>query len=173
MPTEQPDIPHHQGDVFDVLYQQWDLMVAHPPCTYLTNSGVRWLYRDGRKANGRDPARWREVKKAREFFLALYNAKHIPRICVENPVPHGHAKLPAFTQSFQPWQFGHGEVKRTCLWLRGLPKLEPTNIVEGREARVHNYWPTPDRWKERSRFFSGVAEAMVQQWAEPLTRRPQ
>lgn len=168
LPTEQPSVPHHQGDVRDILSEPYDLMVAHPPCTYLTNSGVRWLYKKGRKENGIDPVRWADMRTARLFFLALLNAKHIPLRCVENPVPHGHAKLPPFSQSFQPWEFGHGEIKRTCLWLRGLPMLQPTQVVDGRRPRVHHMSPGPERQKERSRFFKGVAMAMVEQWGEIL-----
>ena len=163
LPTESPG-PHYQGDVRDILGQPWDLMIAHPSCQYLTNSGVRWLYKDGVKANGKDPLRWAEMSAARAFFEALHGADHIRKICVENPVPHGHANLPPFTQSIQPWQFGHGEVKRTCLWLRGLPKLVPTDIVDGRHARVHLASPGPDRWKERSITLPGIAAAMADQW---------
>lgn len=142
-------------------------MVAHPPCTRLCNSGVRWL---SVPPAGRTLAdMWADLDEGAALFSAFWNAP-IERIAVENPVMHRHAKArivnyaePA--QSIQPWQFGHGEVKRTCLWLRNLPPLRPTQIVEGREPRVHHMSPGPDRWKERSRFFSGVAEAMADQWA--------
>jgi len=157
LPTETPEVPHHQGDVLDVLQDDWDLMVAHPPCTYLANSGVRWLHEQ--------PGRWRKLEQAAKFFKRLHGAD-VPRICVENPVPHLYGKLPEYTQTIQPWQFGHGETKRTCLWLKNLPPLQPTNIVEGREARVHRMPPGLDRQKERSRFFTGVAEAMAEQWGE-------
>ena len=141
-------------------------MVAHPPCTRLCNSGVRWLAE-------RDL--WSDLDEAAELFSAFWNSP-IARIAVENPVMHRHAKArivnyaePA--QSVQPWQFGHGETKRTCLWLKNLPKLKPTNIVSGREQRVHRMPPGPDRRKERSRFFSGIAEAMADQWGGDLFAR--
>lgn len=144
----------------------WDLMIAHPPCTFLTNSGVRWLYKEGRQENGRDELRWRDMAKAALFFRRMLEAP-IARICVENPIMHGYARElveadPA--QIIQPWQFGHGETKATGLWLKNLPKLEPTNIVEGRQPRVHHASPGPDRWKERSRTLTGIAAAMAEQW---------
>ena len=108
--------------------------------------------------------RWRDLYVASAFFMEFYNAAHIPKRCIENPIPHKHANLPKHTQTVQPWEYGHGETKRTCLWLHGLPKLQPTNIVSGREARVHKMPPGPNRQKERSRFFTGVAEAMAEQW---------
>ena len=167
LPTERPtsaNSEHYQGDVRDILHlEPWDLLIAHPPCTYLTNSGVRWLYKGGRKGNGWDEALLLEMEKARHFFLALWNA-NIPRICVENPVPHGLARLPGFTQSVQPWQFGHGEVKRTCLWLKNLPPLVHTNKVGGRYPRVHRESPGEDRWKKRSITYQGIADAMAEQW---------
>lgn len=163
LPTERPG-NHIEGDAIDALtFLSWDLMIAHPPCTFLTNSGVRWLYKDGNRQNGVDEERWEEMEKAREFFLTLYNAP-IPRVCVENPLPHPHARLQRFTQTIQPWQFGHGEVKATCLWLRGLRPLRSTNRVAGRTPRVHFASPGPDRWKERSRTLSGIADAMAEQW---------
>ena len=142
-------------------------MVAHPPCTRLCNSGVRWLTK---APPGRTLAdMWVELEAGAALFSAFWNAP-IERVAVENPVMHKHAKAliegyapPA--QSVQPWQYGHGEVKRTCLWLRGLPVLTPTDVVEGREARVHRMPPGPNRGKERSRFFSGIADAMADQWA--------
>lgn len=168
LPTERPG-PHYQADALFVSRERpWDLLIAHPPCTYLCNSGVRWLY--GGKGKVQDPERWRLMHNATVFFRALLNAP-IPRVAVENPVPHSHAGLPKFTQSIQPWQFGHGEVKRTCLWLRGLPPLVPANIVTGREPRVHHASPSADRWKERSRTYHGIAAAMAAQWA-PLLHKP-
>lgn len=157
LPTERPG-PHHQGDVREVLDDGWDLMVAHPPCTYLANSGVRWLHeKDGR---------WQDLIEGAVFFRDLLEAP-VPRVAVENPVMHRWARLivgrgPDFT--VQPWQFGHPETKRICWWTRGLDPLEPTDVVEGREARVHREPPSEDRWKERSRFYEGVAEAMAEQW---------
>lgn len=143
-------------------------MVAHPPCTRLCNSGVRWL---SVAPPGRALAdMWRELDEASALFSDFWTAP-IDRVCVENPVMHRHAKtrISAYArpaQSIQPWQFGHGEVKRTCLWLRGLPPLRPTSIVEGRVARVHRMAPGKNRWKERSRFFPGIAEAMATQWGD-------
>jgi hypothetical protein len=157
LPSETPG-PHIQGDVRDCLLMDWDLMIAHPPCTYLANSGVRWLYRDN--------DRWDAMVQAAEMFCALLYAP-IERVAVENPVMHGYARTligERSTQTIQPWQFGHGETKATCLWLRGLPPLAPTNIVSGRAARVHRLAPSLDRWKARSRTLPGIAEAMANQW---------
>lgn len=160
LPTESPG-PHYQGNIIDLLREsrRWDLMVAHPPCTYLANSGVRWLHTEaGRKA---------KMIGAAEFFRRLLEHRYIRRIAVENPIMHKYAVEiigRRQDQLIQPWQFGHGETKAICLWLKNLPKLEPTNIVEGREPRVHHASPGPDRWKERSRFYTGIAEAMAEQW---------
>lgn len=167
LPAEDRSNRHIIGDARELLGDGWDLlMVAHPPCTRLCNSGVRWLAE-------RDL--WTDLDDAAELFSDFWNAP-IERIAVENPVMHRHAKArivnyaePA--QSVQPWQFGHGETKRTCLWLKNLPKLRPTNIVSGREQRVHRMPPGPDRRKERSRFFSGIAEAMADQWGGDLFAR--
>ena len=167
LPAEDGSNRHIVGDARDLLNDGWDLlMVAHPPCTRLCNSGVRWLTK---APPGRTLAdMWAELETGAALFSAFWNAA-IPRIAVENPVMHKHAKAliegyapPA--QSVQPWQYGHGEVKRTCLWLRGLPVLTPTDVVEGREARVHRMPPGPKRGKERNRFFSGIADAMADQW---------
>lgn len=167
LPAEDRSNKHITGDVRDILNDGWDLLVvAHPPCTRLCNSGVRWL---SAPPSGKTlDEMWRELDEGAELFSDLWNAP-IDRIAVENPVMHRHAKQrirnyqePA--QSVQPWQFGHGEVKRTCLWLKNLPALTPTNIVEGRTPRVHRMSPGPNRWKERSRFFPGIAEAMADQW---------
>lgn len=157
LPTESPG-PHYQGDVRDVLGDGWDLMVAHPPCTFSANSGVRWLYEQ--------PGRWEKMREGAEFFRSLLNTD-IHRIAVENPIIHKYAREiigAGPTQTIQPWQFGHGETKAVCLWLRNLSPLVPTDVVDGREARVHRMPPGPDRWKERSRFFAGIAEAMAAQW---------
>jgi hypothetical protein len=152
---------HHVGDVRDWLNKRiippFDLAIFHPPCTRLCNSGVRWLHE-------RDL--WDEMREACDLFLACLNAP-IPRIAVENPVMHKHAREiigrgPDFT--IQPWQFGHGEIKRTCFWTRNLPPLVATNIVEGREARIHKMTPGPDRWKKRSETYQGIADAMAEQW---------
>lgn len=166
LPAEDRSNKHIVGDARDYLADGWDIMVAHPPCTRLCNSGVRWL-------NVAPPGKtleqmWAELDEAAALFSAFWNAP-IDRVCVENPIMHKHAKAriqnyrdPA--QSVQPWQFGHGECKRTCFWLRGLDPLKPTEIVGGREQRVHRMPPGPDRWKERSRFFPGIAKAMAEQW---------
>jgi hypothetical protein len=167
LPSEDRSNKHIIGDARDLLKDGWDLlMVAHPPCTRLCNSGVRWL--SSPPAGKTDEQIWRELDEGAALFSAFWNAP-IERICVENPVMHRHAKArienyaePA--QSVQPWQFGHGECKRTCLWLKNLPPLRPTNIVEGREQRIHRMPPSPDRWKARSRFYPGIAEAMADQW---------
>ena len=164
LPTES-DGPHYQGDARDVLDDGWDLMVAHPPCTYLANSGVRWLHED--------IGRWPKMLDGAAFFRELWNAD-IPRIAIENPVMHKYAKTVIGvdkTQTVQPWQFGHGETKAICLWLKNLPELSATNVVEGREARVHRMAPRPDRQKERSRFFTGVGEAMASQWSNVMVNR--
>lgn len=173
LPADDRSNKHIVGDVRDYLNEGWDLlMVAHPPCTRLCNSGVRWLSTPppGRTLD----EMWRELDEAADLFSTLWNAR-IPRKCIENPVMHKHAKARIrnyreFTQSVQPWQFGHGECKRTCFWLDNLPPLVPTNIVEGREQRIHMLPPGPERWRERSRFYSGIAKAMAQQWGglEPL-----
>lgn len=169
LPSEDGSNRHIRGDARDLLHDGWDLlMVAHPPCTRLCNSGVRWLHTPphGKTAGQME----RELREGAALFSAFWNTP-IPRVAVENPVMHGHAKRlienyaePA--QSIQPWQFGHGECKRTCLWLRGLPPLKPTNVVAGREQRVHRMPPSPTRWKERSRFYPGIAAAMADQWTE-------
>ena len=143
---------HYQGDVRDVLDHGWDLMIAHPPCTHLAVSGARW-FKD-KKA---------QQEEALDFVRLLLNAP-VERIALENPVSiiSSHIRKP--DQIIQPWMFGHGETKATCLWLKNLPLLKPTNIVDGREQRIHRMPPGPDRWKERSRTFVGIATAMSEQW---------
>lgn len=176
LPAETRTNRHIRGDARDLLGDGWDLlMVAHPPCTRLCNSGVRWL---SAPPPGKTKAQiWAELDEAAELFSAFWNAP-IPRVAVENPVMHRYAKeritnYEPFAQSVQPWQFGHGETKRTCLWLRNLPALTPTDIVEGREARVHLMPPGPDRWRERSRFYPGIAKAMADQWGSlPVLPNP-
>jgi len=152
LPTEVPG-PHYQGDVTDIIGNGWDMMIAHPPCTHLAVSGARWFH-----------LKQQEQGEALDFVRLLMNAP-IPRIAIENPVSIISSRIRKPDQVIQPWQFGHGETKATCLWLKGLPKLTPTNIVEGREARIHKMPPSPDRWKERSRTYSGIAAAMAQQWS--------
>lgn len=171
LPAEDRSNHHLVGDVRQYLGLGWDLlMVAHPPCTRLCNSGVRWLKvaPPGRTLDDM----WRELDEGAALFSDLWNAP-VDRICVENPVMHRYAKerivnYQPFAQSIQPWQFGHGETKRTCFWLHNLPKLMPTRIVPGRVQRVANASKGPDRWKERSRFFEGVADAMADQWGSLL-----
>lgn len=153
LPTESPG-PHHQGDVRAVLGDGWDLMIAHPPCTHLSVSGARHFA--AKRADGRQ-------QEALEFVRALMLAP-IPRICIENPVSVISSAIVPPAQTIQPWQFGHGETKATCLWLKNLPPLQPTNVVDGREPRVHMMPPGPDRWRERSRTYSGIAAAMAAQW---------
>ena len=170
LPTESPG-PHYEGDVRDLLaYREFDLMIAHPPCTYLTNAGVRHLHdhvssRNGVKTKVSGSKRWVAMFEAAEFFNSLAQA-NVPQIAIENPIPHKYSRalIGKYDQLIQPWQFGHGETKATCLWLKGLPPLEHTDVVEGREARVHKMSPGPDRWKERSRFYPGIAKAMAEQW---------
>ena len=143
---------HYKGDVRDVLHDGWDLMICHPPCTHLAVSGARW-FKDKQA----------EQKEALEFVELLLNAP-IPKICLENPVSIISSRIRKPDQIIQPWQYGHGETKATCLWTKNLPLLKPTNIVEGREARVHKMPPGPNRWKERSRTFQGISDAFAQQW---------
>ena len=172
LPAEDGSNQHIIGDARDYLNDGWDLLaVFHPPCTRLCNSGVRWL-------TAPPPGKtleqmWAELDEAAELFSAFWNAP-IPRRCIENPIMHRHAKArirnyrePA--QSIQPWQFGHGETKRTCLWLASLPPLTPTAIVDGRIARVHRMSPSENRWRERSRTYEGIAQAMADQWDGPDT----
>lgn len=169
LPSEDGSNRHIVGDARAILADGWDLlMVAHPPCTRLCNSGVRWLKvpPPGRTLEGM----WRDLDEAAELFSAFWNAP-IDRVCIENPVMHRHAKarirnFQPHRQSVQPWQFGHGETKRTCFWLRNLPPLLPTSIVEGREQRVFRMPPGENRWRERSRFFPGIAAAMAEQWGD-------
>ena len=163
IPTESPG-PHIQGDVRILLnYSTWDLIIAHPPCTYLANSGALRLYKGGKKENGKDLNRWEKMREAAEFF-GMFLFARAPRVAVENPVMVGHAGLPKPDFSVQPWQFGHGEVKRTCFWTIGLPPLKPTNIVDGRAQRIANMAPSKDRSKLRGVSYKGIAEAMADQW---------
>ena len=183
LPTERPG-NHIQGDVLDILegiptglyggvefcdlssadkeaanqgiieedVEPWDLMIAHPPCTHLAVSGARW-FKDKRDE---------QAESLR--FVEILMAAPIPKICIENPISIISSRIRKPDQIIQPWQFGHGETKATCLWLKGLPPLQPTNIVEGRENRVHRCPPGPERWKIRSRTLTGIANAMADQW---------
>jgi hypothetical protein len=153
LPTERPG-PHYQGDVFDVAYYGWDLMVAHPPCTDLAVSGARWFAE--KRLDGR--------QQAGVSFVRRLAGLPIERIAIENPISALSSLWRRPDQVVQPWQFGHGETKAVALWLKGLPPLAYTDIVDGREARVHRMPPAPDRWKDRSRFYTGIAAAMADQW---------
>lgn len=144
--------PHYEGDVFDIINDGWDLMIAHPPCTHLAVSGARWF-----------KEKVAEQSEALAFVRRLLDAP-IQRIALENPISIISSRIRRPDQIIQPWQFGHGETKATCLWLKGLPLLKPTQVVEGREARIHRMPPSPERWKERSRTFEGIAAAMAAQW---------
>ena len=150
-PTERPG-PHYQGDVRKILDKGWDLMIAHPPCTHLAVSGARY-FKDKVK----------EQFDALDFVKELMEAP-ILSICIENPISIISTRIRKPNQIIQPWMFGHGETKATCLWLNGLPMLVPTDIVPGREALVHRMGPSPDRWKNRSRTYTGIAKAMADQW---------
>lgn len=151
--TERPG-QHYAGPVEDILDVGWDLMIAHPPCTHLAVSGSRWF-----------KFKRREQDEALAFVRMLLDAP-IPRIALENPVSIISSRIRKPDQIIQPWQFGHGETKATCLWLKNLPPLSPTRIVRGRKARVHLEPPGPDRWKNRSRTYTGIAAAMAAQWGE-------
>lgn len=164
---------HIKGDVREHLDSKWDLIIAHPPCTYLSNSGVCWLYRDGKKENGFDPDRMEKMRKGAEFFK-LFLDLNIP-VCIENPIMHKYAVEiigRRQDQVIQPWMFGHMEQKATCLWLKGLPKLQPTNNVkkemmelpDNKRQRLHYLPPGEERQKERSKTFEGIAKAMAEQW---------
>ena len=147
---------HYKGDIFDVLYKGWDLLIAHPPCTHLAVSGARHFA--AKKASG-------VQDEALEFVYDLLHAP-IKHIALENPISIISTRIRKPDQIIQPWQHGHGETKATCLWLKGLPLLVPTDVVDGREARIHKMAPSPDRWKERSRTFPGIANAMAKQWGD-------
>jgi hypothetical protein len=153
LPTDK-DGPHHQGNVLEILDDGWDLMIAHPPCTHLAVSGARWFKH-----------KKQQQLEALNFVQQLLEAP-IPKIALENPISIISSKIRKPDQVIQPWQFGHGETKATCLWLKNLPKLLPTNIVDGRENRVHKMPPSPDRWKLRSTTYKGIAQAMAQQWGD-------
>ena len=162
LPTDSNPDWHIQGDVLKQLDKNWDMMIAHPPCTYLCNSGVSWLHKD--------ESRWVELEKASEFFKTLLEYD-IPKICVENPIPHKYGKLPKYSQIVQPYEYGHPERKATCLWLKNLPKLKPTNNVKDEMLKLPKtqqqrtfYVPIKDRAKNRSITFEGIAKAMVEQW---------
>lgn len=154
LPSDSPHGWHIQGDVLEIIGGGWDLMIAHPPCTHLAVSGARHFA--AKQASG-------VQQEALDFVRALLDAP-IERIALENPVSIISSRIRKPDQVIQPWQFGHGETKATCLWLKNLPKLQPTNIVEGRENRVHRMPPSADRWKKRSTTYQGIADAMASQW---------
>jgi hypothetical protein len=167
LPTDAPG-PHYQGDVRDILGDGWDLMIAHPPCTYLCSSGLHW--------NKRVPGRAQMTEDALDFVRLLLDAP-IPRIALENPIGCIGTRIRKADQTIQPWQFGHDASKATCLWLKNLPLLAPTEVVEPRIANGKKRWanqtdsgqnrlpPSDDRWKIRSETYGGIAAAMVDQWA--------
>ena len=144
--------PHYMGDIMNIIYDNWDLMIAFPPCTHLAVSGARWFVN-----------KVEEQKNALLFVKRLMDAD-IYKICIENPISIISTRIRKPDQIIQPWMFGHGETKKTCLWLKNLPKLTPTNIVIGREQRVFRMPPSKNRWKERSRTYAGIAQAMSEQW---------
>lgn len=155
LPSEAPG-KHHKGNVQELpleYWEQFDLAVCHPPCTHLAVSGARW-FKDKQQ----------EQAEALKFVRWLMDLP-ISRIAIENPISIISSRIRKPDQIIQPWQFGHGETKATCLWLQGLPKLYPTNIVDGREPKIHRMPPGPERWKERSRTYKGIAEAMALQWS--------
>lgn len=158
-PTRSPG-PHYCGDIFDVIDYPWDMAILHPPCTHTAVSGSRHFaakWADGRQAAGVS------------FFMALVRrTDHIQRVAIEQPVSILSSLYRKPDQIIQPWQFGHGETKATCLWLRGLPPLAPTNIVDGREARIHRMAPGPNRARDRSATYAGIAEAMAAQWGATI-----
>lgn len=158
LPSEKPG-PHIQGDVRPLLKKPWDLVIAHPPCTRLCNSGVRWLH---------ERNLWAELDEAAEFFLDCLQANS-PHVAVENPIMHKYAKKLIgndFSFSIQPWQFGDNYKKRTCFWTKNLPNLKPTSDLDGSSAlaQVHMETRSKDRWKNRSRTYPGIAKAMAEQW---------
>lgn len=158
LPTETPG-KHVEGDIMTLpleYWEQFDLAICHPPCTHLAVSGARW-FKDKQA----------EQAEALEFVRYLMDLP-IPKIAIENPVSIISSRIRKADQYIQPWEHGHGETKKTGLWLKNLPKLTPTNVVEGREARIHKMSPGPDRWKERSRTFKGIAKAMAEQWGEKV-----
>lgn len=181
LPAEDNSPFHYQCDIFEILDKDWDLMVAHPPCTYLTNAGVRHLHEDVISKNGvrakiYGKVRMALMEQAAKFFHALLNCR-IPKVAIENPIPHKYAKaiIGSYQQIIQPWHFGEEQTKAVCLWLKNLPKLVPTNIVgpppkkmtqeqKRKWHRVHYMPPSKNRSKERSRFFKGIAAGMADQW---------
>lgn len=174
LPADDGSRFHYTGDATELLDMEWDLLIAHPPCTYLTNSGARWLYAGGRRANGPDRQRWANMRAGAALFNSFLHSG-IKRIAVENPVMHRYARAlvgEAATQYVQPYEFGVPQTKRTGLWLRGLPKLVGTKNVKAemdalprkQSHYVHSLPPSADRWKLRSVTCQGIADAMAAQW---------
>lgn len=168
VPADDGSPFHIQGDAIAAAYSGgWDIIIAHPECTYLANSGAKHLYAGMKAENGPEADRWAMMGAAALFFKLLLVAP-APMVAVENPVMLGHPRrlfdIPDPSQTIQPWEYGHGETKATCLWLRGLPPLMPTDVVQGREQRVFRMPPGPDRKRLRSRTFEGIARAMAEQW---------
>lgn len=162
LPTESPG-PHYTGDLFDVLDYPWDLVIAHPECTHMAVSGARHFAE--KRMDGRQ-------QRAVAFVMRLVRGMyHVPFFAIENPVSVLSSLWRKPNQIIQPWQFGHGETKATCLWLKNLPPLTPTNVVDGRESRIHKMPPSADRWKLRSVTYSGIAEAMAEQWGALTWKR--
>lgn len=164
LPNDEDQTNHYQGDVRDLLSESWDLIIAHPPCTRLCNSGVRWLA---------ERNLWEDMREGAEFFKLFLNSA--PKVCIENPIMHKHALEiigVKHSQTIQPWEYGHTTSKRTCLWLEGLPPLMPTQIIpkEQRTNEIHMATPGKDRWKIRSKSFEGIAKAMAEQWSPLLTQ---
>ena len=164
LPADDGSVYHHQGDALDCISRGWDLVIAHPPCTHIAVSGSRWFTQ--KRADGRQ-------QEAIQFFMDVvaHCDEYAAAWAVENPVCIMSTQYRKPDQIIQPWQFGHGETKATCLWLRGLPRLSPTNIVEGREQRCWKLPPSKDRWKIRSKTYEGIANAMAEQWG-PRVRNP-
>lgn len=165
---------HFKGDVLDFIDDSWDLLIGHPPCTYIANSGVQHLWNKRKKENGKNFERWGNLFLSVDFFLKLLNSP-IERIAIENPVPHSYSELPKYSQIIHPYWFGHEVQKKTCLWLKNLPELKSTKIVGkgeqyiGKDGKPNgSKWyqlpPSKDRWKHRSKTFKGIAEAMADQW---------
>lgn len=178
-PTERPG-PHHQGDVRPLLRERWDLIIAHPDCTYHTNASVRWFTTIPKKPKPGiyyGPARWQPWRAAVDWFNMYLELDHVPRVAIENPIMHKYSREAVrvpYTQIIQPWMFGHERLKATCLWLKGLPELQPTKVLtpptdpaERRKwAEVHQERPGPERQKNRSRTYQGIAAAMAEQWGQ-------
>lgn len=166
---------HIKGDVMNIIDQGWDLMIAHPPCTYMASSGVRWLSHpddkdlpfEKRRPHPKYPLRRDDMQKSIKFVKDLYNS-NIKYVAIENPIGVLSTQWRKPDQIIQPWQFGHGETKATCLWLKNLPLLQPTNIVEGREQKMWKLPPSEDRGKLRSKTYKGIAEAIAIQWSKIL-----